>query len=50
MIQIIAEDYYRLEETMQAFAGDCPSGNPYVHDEYNLATSLKDAISNRDFN
>lgn len=49
MVQILSEDFYKLDETMQAFGADCVSGNPYQHDEYNFAQALKDAIQNKDY-
>ena len=50
LIQIIAEDYYKIDESLQEFALDCPGGNPYTCDEYNVATSLKEAVQNKEFN
>jgi hypothetical protein len=47
-VQIIAEDYYRIDETLAAFA-ESFGGNPYNHDEYNIANELKEAASNREF-
>ncbi len=47
-IQIVNEDYKRLEETMTQFAEDCGS-NVYQQDEYLIASSLKEAVEERDF-
>jgi hypothetical protein len=47
MLQIIAEDIYKLQDTLNEFSEDCPGGNPYVHDEYNIAVSLKEAVENK---
>ena len=47
-IQIVAEDFYRIEETLQAFTEDF-GGNPYTFDEFNIAKGLKDAIQNKDY-
>ena len=47
-IQILAEDYFKIEETLDEFASDF-GGNPYSFDEYNIANTLKDAILSKDF-
>lgn len=33
---------------MVKFAMDCEGGNPYAHDEYNIGSSLKEAVDRRD--
>lgn len=48
-IQIIAEDVYRIENSLYEFGLDCQGGNPYAYDEYNIACSLNDAILNKDY-
>ena len=41
--QILREDYYRLEETMDKFCADT-GGNPYAHDEYDFAIQIKESL------
>eukprot|EP00352_Strombidinopsis_acuminata_P002912 CAMPEP_0176389230 /NCGR_PEP_ID=MMETSP0126-20121128/38214_1 /TAXON_ID=141414 ORGANISM="Strombidinopsis acuminatum, Strain SPMC142" /NCGR_SAMPLE_ID=MMETSP0126 /ASSEMBLY_ACC=CAM_ASM_000229 /LENGTH=80 /DNA_ID=CAMNT_0017757927 /DNA_START=357 /DNA_END=599 /DNA_ORIENTATION=- len=33
---------------MIKFGMDCEGGNPYAHDEYNIGSSLKEAVDRRD--
>ena len=47
-IQIVNEDYKRIEETMTQFAEDC-GGSVYQQDEYLIASQLKEAVEERDF-
>ena len=48
-MQVIAEDIYKLDETMNEFGNDCPGGNPYSFDEYNIASAVKDAVLNKEW-
>ena len=43
------EDFYRLEDSLQAFANEPGHGNIYNQDEFTVAGQLKDAISNKEF-
>lgn len=47
-IQIIAEDFYKIEETLQDFTEDY-GGNAYGQDEYQICSDLSDAIKAKDF-
>ena len=43
------EDIYRIEDSLNDFAKDCPIGNPYSQDEYTTAYDLKDAMLSNNF-
>ena len=43
------EDIYRIEDSLNDFAKDCPIGNPYAQDEYTTAYDLKDAMLSNNF-
>lgn len=47
-IQIIAEDYYKIENTLEEFNQNY-GGNAYGNDEYILCSDLNDAMKNKDF-
>ena len=47
---MLAEDIYKLEETLQQMASDCPSGgNPFKFDEYCLANEAKEIVEKRNY-
>ena len=48
-LQILLEDIYRIEDSLNEFAQDCPMGNPYAQDEYATACDLKDAMLSNNF-
>ena len=48
-LQILMEDFYRLEDSLQSFANEPGHGNMYGQDEFTAANDLKDAISAKDF-
>ena len=48
-LQILLEDIYRIEDSLNEFAQDCPMGNPYAQDEYATASDLKDAMLSNNF-
>ena len=43
------EDFYRLEDSLQAFANEPGHGNMYSQDEFVVAAELKDAIAAKEF-
>ena len=43
------EDFYRLEDSLQAFANEPGHGNMYAQDEFAVAAELKDAIAAKEF-
>ena len=45
----MAEDFYTLDKTLEEFGNDCPGGNPYQFDEYNIATKVVEAIKEQKF-
>ncbi|CDW78605.1 gamma-soluble nsf attachment protein [Stylonychia lemnae] len=47
-IQIIAEDWYKIENTLQEF-NDNYQGNAYGQDEYLICVELHDAVKAKDF-
>lgn len=47
-IQIIAEDYYRLQDTLDLFNEDF-GGNAYKFDEFKMASELKEISGSKDF-
>ena len=48
-IQILMEDIYRIEDSLNEFTNDCPGGNPYAQDEFVTASDLKDAMLAKNF-
>lgn len=44
LCQILREDLFRLEQTLDKFSQDC-GGNPYAHDEYDYAQQLKESLN-----
>ena len=48
-LQILMEDIYRIEDSLNEFTRDCPGGNPYAQDEYVIANDLKDAMLAKNF-
>ena len=48
-LQVLLEDFYRIDESLNLFANDCPGGNAYNQDEYLAASDLHEAIKIRDF-
>ncbi len=47
-IQIISEDIYKLEQTLDNFCKEV-GGNPYVHDEYEICVGIKEALEKKDW-
>ena len=47
-IQIIIEDIYKLEQTLDNFCKEV-GGNPYVHDEYEICVGIKEALEKKDW-
>ena len=48
-LQILLEDIYRIDDSLNEFVNDCAAGNPYAQDEYVAANDLKDAVQAKDF-
>ena len=47
-IQIIAEDFYKIDDTLAEF-NESYGGNAYGQDEYALCVDLNDAIKDKNF-
>lgn len=47
-VQIISEDFYKMEETMDAFFREV-GGNPYTFDEYECCAGLKEAAEKQEW-
>jgi len=47
-IQIVSEEFTKLEETLQRFNSDA-GGSAYQSDEYRMASEVKEALEARDF-
>ena len=43
------EDFYRLDDSLQAFANEPGHGNMYSQDEFQVANELKDGIAAKEF-
>lgn len=48
-LQILLEDFYRLDDSMQSFANEPGHRNMFMQDEFTVAGDLKDAVSAKDF-